>query len=186
MEVISFRCTSCQQTLKVKAEYAGRKTKCKKCGTDLTVPRNDSEAEKVTPAPKKSPFDDEEDGGGGAYGFADQLGPSTLPDDKPKKKKDQPKIIRKVKKKSVQFAEQWHKFRITLLLVAAGMGCWALMWLLHLSVFVIGQFAETSYSALVGIADLARAMDPSASLAPGQRHLYFGSAATLAILSTTI
>jgi hypothetical protein len=164
MEVISFRCTSCQQTLKVKAEYAGRKTKCKKCGTDLTVPRNDSEAEKVTAAPKKSSFDDEEDGGGGGgYGFADE-GPAPVVDDKPKKKKDQPKIIRKVKKKSIQFAEQWHKFRITLLLVAAGMGCWALMWLLHMTVFVIGQFAETSYSNLVGIADLARAMDPSASI----------------------
>src|SRR5262249_2746299 len=113
MEVISFRCTSCQQTLKVKAEYAGRKPKCKKCGTDLTVPKNDSEAEKVTPAPapKKSPFDDEEDGGSGGYGFADE-GPAPVVDDKPKKKKDQPKIIRKVKKKSVQFAEQWHKFRI--------------------------------------------------------------------------
>jgi hypothetical protein len=166
MDVISFRCTSCKQTLKVKAEYAGRKTKCKKCGADLTVPKSDGEADKVAAAPaapKKSAFDDEEDGGGGGYGLADELTPTTLPDDKPKKKKDQPKVIRKIKKKSVQFGEQWHKFRITLLLAAIGMGCWVIMWLLHMTVFVIGQFSETSYSALVREADQLRAVDPSAS-----------------------
>jgi len=155
MDVISFRCTGCQQTLKVKAEYAGRKTKCKKCGASLTVPEGDSAAEPAAAAPKKAAVADEEEGGG-TYGFAEDLGAKPVAE-APKKKKDQPKIIRKVKKKSVQFAEQWEKFRITLMLAAIGMGCWGLMWILRMTVFLLGQFSETSYSSLI---DKAR-VDPS-------------------------
>src|SRR5262249_49575809 len=154
MEVISFRCTGCQQTLKVKAEYAGRKTKCKKCGTSLTVPEADSAAETAA-APKKAAVADEEEGGG-AYGFADELETKPVVE-APKKRKDQPKIIRKVKKKSVQFAEQWEKFRITLMLAGIGMGCWGLMWILRIVVFLLGLFSQISYSSLI---DLAR-LDPS-------------------------
>jgi hypothetical protein len=164
MDVISFRCTSCQQTLKVKAEYAGRKTKCKKCGTSLTVPNGDGVEEKPAAAPKPAASGDEEEGGG-AYAFADDgVKPSVLPDDKPKKKKDEPKIVRKIKKKSIQFAEQWQKFRITLMLAAIGMGCWALMWVLHITVFALGQFADTPYSQLVALANLVRELDPSQSM----------------------
>ena len=38
MEWITFRCTGCQQGLKIGADKAGRTVKCSKCGTVLTVP----------------------------------------------------------------------------------------------------------------------------------------------------
>jgi DNA-directed RNA polymerase subunit RPC12/RpoP len=157
MDMISFRCTGCKQTLKVKAEYAGRKTKCKKCGTSLTIPNRDGEQEKPAAAPKPAAVAEEEESGG-AYRFADEPEPTRMEETAKPKKKDQPKIIRKVKKKSVQFAEQWQKFRITLILAAAAMGCWGIMWVLRITVFILGQFSETSYSALVGQANSSAGM----------------------------
>jgi hypothetical protein len=44
MSTITFQCYSCQQTLKVGADKAGRKAKCVKCGTVLTIPAGSSEA----------------------------------------------------------------------------------------------------------------------------------------------
>jgi DNA-directed RNA polymerase subunit RPC12/RpoP len=42
MDTISFRCQSCQQPLKIAADKAGRRVKCRKCGTVLTVPASQS------------------------------------------------------------------------------------------------------------------------------------------------
>src|SRR5260370_13975450 len=103
MEVISFRCSSCQQPLKVKAAYAGRKTKCKKCGSDLIVPQGaDSVPEKAAAAPAKSPFADEEEDSGGAYTLAEA--PEPVAEQPKAKKKDAPKSLRTVKKQSRHFA----------------------------------------------------------------------------------
>ena len=38
MSFITFQCYACQQVLKVGEDKAGRKAKCYKCGTVLTVP----------------------------------------------------------------------------------------------------------------------------------------------------
>jgi hypothetical protein len=64
MDYITFRCTSCKQGLKVGADKAGRKVKCTKCGTALTVP--DPSAPKPAPKPStaKGLLDEDEDSGG--------------------------------------------------------------------------------------------------------------------------
>jgi hypothetical protein len=71
MEVITFRCSSCNQGLKVPADTAGRRVKCTKCGTALTIPAasqpNTPGANvAAAPAPAKKPWadDDEDDSGG--------------------------------------------------------------------------------------------------------------------------
>lgn len=82
MEPIRFSCTKCQHVLRVGADKAGKKAKCPKCGTVLTIPAATAPApaeagaaagkkEEPQPAPtpaKKDPFADDEDGGG-SYGF---------------------------------------------------------------------------------------------------------------------
>ncbi len=71
MAFITFRCTSCNQGLKVPDDKAGRKVKCTKCGTGLTVPATSQAAAPAAPAkPAKRPFDDDEDDGS-AYGVED-------------------------------------------------------------------------------------------------------------------
>ena len=37
-DVIAFDCTGCSQNFTVKDEFAGKSTKCPKCGTSLRVP----------------------------------------------------------------------------------------------------------------------------------------------------
>jgi hypothetical protein len=55
MSTITFQCYSCQQTLKVGADKAGRKAKCVKCGTVLTIPAGSSEAiVEAEPAPART------------------------------------------------------------------------------------------------------------------------------------
>jgi hypothetical protein len=49
MDLITFRCSSCNRGLKIPADKAGRKVKCTKCGTSLTVPA------KSEPTPAASP-----------------------------------------------------------------------------------------------------------------------------------
>lgn len=64
MAAITFRCSSCQQMLKVSADKAGKKVRCGKCGTILPIPAGDA-ADQVKAAPKSPPpvsdddFDDE-------------------------------------------------------------------------------------------------------------------------------
>src|SRR5207302_9183710 len=47
MDFIAFRCSSCNQGLKIGTDKAGRKIKCSKCGTILTVPRAGSQEGKA-------------------------------------------------------------------------------------------------------------------------------------------
>src|SRR6266513_1881480 len=50
MTTITFQCYACNQVLKVAADKAGKKAKCVKCGTILTIPVSAGEAEVATPA----------------------------------------------------------------------------------------------------------------------------------------
>jgi hypothetical protein len=71
---ITFRCSSCKQGLKVGADKAGRKIKCTKCGTPLTIPAAspNEPAKGAKPAPTASSgkhgFEEDEDAGG-VYGI---------------------------------------------------------------------------------------------------------------------
>jgi hypothetical protein len=61
MSVITFQCYACNQMLKVGADKGGKKTKCIKCGTILTIPVAAAEPEVLAPeviddrAPVKKP-----------------------------------------------------------------------------------------------------------------------------------
>lgn len=57
MSTINFPCYACNQVLKVGADKAGRKAKCIKCGTILTIPMASAEepVEAVSAAPAKTP-----------------------------------------------------------------------------------------------------------------------------------
>lgn len=53
---ITFKCSNCDQTLKVPESKAGNKGKCPKCGTILRIPggRDDEPEEPARPAPRKA------------------------------------------------------------------------------------------------------------------------------------
>src|SRR5262249_61304900 len=55
MSTITFTCYACNQVLKVGADKAGKKAKCVKCGTILTIPVAAGEAEVVSPEPPPAP-----------------------------------------------------------------------------------------------------------------------------------
>ena len=52
---ITFQCYSCNQVLKVGSDKAGKKAKCIKCGTILTIPVASDEEEVKAGSPRKSP-----------------------------------------------------------------------------------------------------------------------------------
>ncbi len=86
MELITFRCSACKQVLKIGADKAGRKAKCK-CGAELTIPTS-SEPEAPAPAPaaaapvKAAAVDDDDEGG--SYGLSEAF-------DKPKPQEEKKK-----------------------------------------------------------------------------------------------
>src|SRR5256885_10974588 len=55
MSTITFTCYACNQVLKVAADKAGKKAKCVKCGTILTIPVAAGEAEVAPPAAPPQP-----------------------------------------------------------------------------------------------------------------------------------
>jgi phage FluMu protein Com len=59
---ITFQCYSCNQVLKVGSDKAGKKAKCIKCGTILTIPvQSDEEEEVRSGPPRRSSRDEDED-----------------------------------------------------------------------------------------------------------------------------
>jgi hypothetical protein len=56
MATISFQCYSCHQVLKVGQDKAGKKGKCPKCGTMLTIPIASTVQAEPPPAPKPPPM----------------------------------------------------------------------------------------------------------------------------------
>jgi hypothetical protein len=91
MEFITFHCPHCKQPLKIPADKAGRKAKCNKCATSLTIP---FESETVaikeanpTPAARK-PHDEDEDDGPAVYTFANEPAPPAPPPSSKKRRDD--------------------------------------------------------------------------------------------------
>jgi len=191
MDAISFRCAACKQVLKVAADKAGRKVKCTKCGKELTVPKPSPQpAEKSSPAApavpaatetKSKQYSDDEDDDGAAYTFIEP--PKPVEEAKPKKKrgdddedeeeeeeeeeeKKKPKPVitrKKLKKKSVQFADEWMKFKIALMLVFSGMCGWLLIWVLHMVLWLLGLLENAPYGMIVDRASQAGGGDVQTS-----------------------
>jgi hypothetical protein len=91
MDLITFRCSSCNQGLKVPADKAGRRVKCTKCGTSLTVPAT-SQAGTVPgakPAAPRKHYEDDDDEGGiyGVSGVENPISSAPSPLDSPEERK---------------------------------------------------------------------------------------------------
>src|SRR5437588_4454447 len=127
MEVISFRCWSCKQVLRIGADKAGRKAKCTKCGTELTIPAVSADGETPTPAPEPKPYVYQEEDGGGTYGVIKEAEPA--PEEKPKARKEDDEErqtggrsaadrarSRKALRKAPVNPEQWEKVRLGMML----------------------------------------------------------------------
>lgn len=146
MEPISFSCTSCRQVVKVGADQVGHRTRCQKCGTELIVPQ--SQAKSAPAKGLKPAADDEEEGG--AYGVVAVEKPApaveTKTQKKPKDKK--PVVRRKLKKKSVQDADQWQKLLIALWFMFGGACVWAICWLLQTIMVLQGLLTVAMYSPM--------------------------------------
>src|SRR5438132_6959068 len=98
MEFISFRCSACNQGLKISADKAGRKIKCTKCGTALVIPASSSAQVAAAQSPARQ-VEQEEPNDKKGYGLMSAPGAAELkPEDEPKKEKDKPPpLTRKLK-----------------------------------------------------------------------------------------
>src|ERR1700704_6395879 len=131
MELISFRCTSCNQGMKVGADKAGRRIKCTKCGTPLTIPSPQKEA----PPP---PMEEEDD----KKGYSIATAPDEAePEAKAKKesKVKAPPIQRKLK--TLPDLDQWEKVKTGLQIISIGVYFWAGALLLLTIAVVLGAFS---------------------------------------------
>ncbi|MBM4068244.1 MAG: hypothetical protein FJ271_04785 [Planctomycetes bacterium] len=100
------------------------------------------------PPPKPAGDDDEE---GGAYTLTADAAPAAPVEDQSKKKKKKEKkavVKRTIKKKTIQFADDWRKLLIAIWLMFAGMCVWGICWLLHLVIVLQGLLSSTLYSPL--------------------------------------
>jgi hypothetical protein len=107
METVSFHCTSCRQLLKIAADKAGRKVKCVKCGTVLTVPvsdRSESTTQAYVPAPEASEQEPEAE-------QEPRNSADTADADRPKRKK------KKRSRPTVSDDPAWGRVRLGLLLL---------------------------------------------------------------------
>lgn len=154
MDLISFRCTSCKQVLKVSSDKAGRKAKCVKCGKDLTIPA----AQPPAQPPSLPAVADDEDQDEGGYGLLEshkspELALAAGQEDKKKpvqEKKDQPaKFQPEIRHKTIQHHEDWQKFQLALILVFAGVCAWGLAFSFQVLFVAIGSLQGPVYNAVV-------------------------------------
>jgi DNA-directed RNA polymerase subunit RPC12/RpoP len=183
MEIISFQCASCGKALKVKEDKAGMKTKCPQCGTPLTVPKASSNgSQKPAPEPPKTASADEDDDSG-AYGISETFDAPPVEEAKRKrvsdddedeeeeeeeKPKPKKKITRKkLKKRKVQFADQWQKVQVAVVMVFVGACIWGVNWLLHTIIVSMGILEAPQYATVVAKATNASGQLDRVALAAG-------------------
>jgi hypothetical protein len=151
MDVIRLSCT-CGHSLKFAAANAGKKAKCPKCKTVLTIPAAEKAAEKVN-GPAAAAAEDE---GDGAYGVVvdhdlearrQRLEEEEQLRQKELRKKKAPKVQKKFK--SLPEAEAWEKVQFGLLFVFFGTCLWALTHLLQGMWVGLGTAENNDYSRLV-------------------------------------
>jgi hypothetical protein len=177
MDLITFRCAACKQVLKIGADKAGRKAKCK-CGADLTIPSASEEAVKPSAPPPKPPavaLDDEEDAG--SYGLAAVPEPAQ---EKPKEEEKKPKS-RTTEQKEEEAEErrrrraalrkapmdpvQWEKIRVGILLIIISTYLWMGAFVLHKVILILGIFNGPEYAVL---ADSPILIPPQPTQRPGE------------------
>jgi hypothetical protein len=184
METITFRCSACQHVLRVSADKAGRKAKCVKCGTPLTIPTASAEgakepalaplagnketdqakapalADAKTLAPGQSAADDEAESL--TYGIKDE--PVVEKEDKKNRDKKTPipqgPARRQVKKLSrITHAKQWVRVSLGCKVIAAGLCIWLGAFLLYRVPLVFGLAAGEEYAIPVDQRLVAGSLD---------------------------
>jgi hypothetical protein len=167
MDLITFRCAACKRVLKIGADKAGRKAKCK-CGAELTIPlvSEDLQAAAASAPPQKAAAADEDDDDSpGGYGFAEMPEPPPPPSEKTKeqlkeeakKKKfleeevERKRRLRASLRKAPLDKPTWEKIRVGVLLVLVATYVWIGGFVLHKVIVVIGlfgPFAHLEYAPL--------------------------------------
>jgi phage FluMu protein Com len=179
MESISFRCTKCNQGLKVAADKAGRKIKCGKCGTELTIPESNADASKPAPPPAPEPpkpADDEDDKKG--YGF--QVVPEApaeekKKDDKPKKDDKKKPAPLKRKFRSLPDPELWEKVKTGLQIIMVGTHIWGGAVLFLAIMVFLGILNGPEYATIVENAMTVKTDTPAGEVVtPHMPTLMFG------------
>jgi hypothetical protein len=170
MEPITFRCSACNQVLKVSAEKAGRKVKCNKCSAAITVPAAGTPAPEPAPAPAKTQADDDE---GGTYTLKDAMdNPPAVETKKPSEDEDEDEdfdedededpakldqLLPKMegpgrqaapKQRTLLEPERWLKVRLGIFLVSCGI--WTMLFALVLRQvpLILGLFNPPEYASL--------------------------------------
>ena len=169
MDLITFRCTSCNQGLKVGADKAGRRIKCSKCGTALTIPAGPAEdgkagaASGLAPQPPIKEVAEEEDDKKG-YGFLASPGEEDEQKSKveAKSKKDEKKAPPPQRKfKSLPDPELWEKVKTGLQIMMFGGYCWAGAALLLGVVVLLGLFNGPEYAEVLENAMTVKTATPA-------------------------
>jgi DNA-directed RNA polymerase subunit RPC12/RpoP len=152
MATITFRCTSCQQEFTVGSDKAGKKAKCAKCGSSVTIPQDDGAEEGLAAmavaAPKKT--DDDDDAGGPmTYGLKEEDKKS----EEEKRKRDAATAAlkgpgRKIKKKKALITDGplWRKTAFGMQLIAGGLCLWLGAYLLFKLPLAAGLIVGPEYA----------------------------------------
>jgi hypothetical protein len=152
MQVITVSCAGCGHPMKFAADKAGRKAKCPKCATLLTVPAANGPAAAGAAGGSGLPGADDEDG---AYGVVidseleerrRQLEEEDRKRRKELKKKKAPKVQKKYK--SLPEEEAWEKVHFGLLFIFLGTTLWAFSHLLQGMWVSLGSVEFTDYGRL--------------------------------------
>jgi hypothetical protein len=127
MGLITFRCTSCKVGLKVGADKAGRKIKCSKCGTVLTIPAAEPDDDPPPPAPQVTPASADDDDDKSAYSLIQSPSNEAPAETEAKPKKDDKKKPPPIKRKfkSLPDPDLWEKVKAGLQIMMIGGYLWA-------------------------------------------------------------
>jgi ribosomal protein S27E len=176
MDFISFRCTSCNQGLKIGADKAGRRIKCTKCGTILTIPssgleeakpagasRAAGDAMRVAPeAPPKKMEEEEDDKMG--YGILTPAAPEDKLEDKPEEdKKKAPPLKRKLK--TLPDLDLWEKVKTGLGVMMIGVSIWGGVVLFMGLMVIFGIMNGPEYAEVLEQSMTAKTTTPAGEVA---------------------
>jgi hypothetical protein len=167
METITFRCSSCDHTLRVSAEKAGRRVRCTKCDEVVTVPAAEERVKaaapkppptptKPPPAPPKPPDAQPPDDDKKGYGLL--IDPKEEAEKKKREaeekkrakeagKKKPPKLTKR--RKTIYDIDEWKKVNAGLLFFLIGIGLWGLGYLLNGVGVLMGCLEGPQYASLI-------------------------------------
>jgi phage FluMu protein Com len=168
MEAITFRCSACNHGIKVAADKAGRKAKCPKCKTELTIPQPEAVTPAAAPAPAPDPAKPEEEDEfkvGGSYNVLidkdeEERKRRLEEEERAKKRQKKPAPRIEIKKKELKDKRKWLQVRRCLPIFLWAVGVWGVAILLQTLPVVIGMFSSDDYTAVAVVNLLEEIPDP--------------------------